>query len=238
MIRSIIWYVKFVVTLILKTPKLKKVQKILSEKGQKESDEYAYPIVKNWAADRIKDSGAKIHVYNQERIPEDTNVLFVSNHQSDFDIAIFLACIKKYTGFVAKVEMENVPLLSDWMRSIHCVFLDRDNIKKSMKTILEAINLLKEGYSMVVFPEGTRSKSSNIGEFKAGSFKLATKSKVPIVPVTINGSYKILEGNRYIINPSDVYVYIHEPIYVDKLTKEEISKLPNTVYNIIKEKLK
>ena len=76
-----------------------------------------------------------------------------------------------------------------------------------------------------------------MSEFKSGSFKLATKAKVPIVPVTIDGSYKILEGNNYIINPSKVDVYIHEPILTDNLTKEETNELPKKVKNIIQGKI-
>ena len=88
---------------------------------------------------------------------------------------------------------------------------------------------------MVVFPEGTRSKCDEMGEFKAGSFKLATKSKVPIVPVTIDGSYKILEGSKYRICPAKVNVYIHEPIETENLSKQCESKLPEMVEKIIRE---
>lgn len=234
MLRSIIWYVKFVVTLIAKTPALIKSKKILREDGQEACDNYMYEVSRKWAMARIKDSGAQITIYDQYRIPKDDPVLFVSNHQSDFDIAIFIAMIEKNAGFVAKIEMEQIPLLRSWMRGIHCVFIDRNNLRQSLKTIIEGINNLKAGYSMIVFPEGTRSKSKRIGLFKAGSFKLATKSKVPIVPVTIDGSYKIMEGNHYKITPAVVKVFVHEPIYVKGMSKEEEAELPEQVRNIIK----
>lgn len=233
MFRTIKWYFKFVAALIAETPKLSKAKKILDEKGQKEYDNYVYNVTTKWAQGRIKDSGAKITVHNQERIPNDRNVLFVSNHQSDFDIAIFMALIEKNAGFVAKIELKKAPLLRSWMENIHCVFMDRNDMKQSLQTILDGIHNLKNGYSMVVFPEGTRSKCSNMGDFKAGSFKLATKSKVPIVPVTMDGSYKIMESNHYKIKPAVVDVYIHEPIYIDKLSKEELSAVPERVKNII-----
>lgn len=234
MLRSIIWYVKFVVTLIGKTPALINSKRILKKYGQLACDKYMYEVTTKWAMARIKDSGAQITVYDQHRVPKDEPVLFVSNHQSDFDIAIFMAMIEKNTGFVAKIEMEKVPLLRSWMRGIHCVFMDRDNLKQSLQTIIEGINNLKAGYSMVVFPEGTRSKSRKMGLFKAGSFKLATKSKVPIVPVTIDGSYKIMEGNNYKITPAIVKVFVHEPIYVKGMPKEEEADLPEQVREIIK----
>lgn len=238
MFHSIIWYAKFVITLILKTPQLKKADKILKNEGQEAFDEFSYKVTNEWALKRIKDSGAHITVYGNEKIPQDRNVLFISNHQSDFDIAIFLGMINKNAGFVAKNEMENIPLLSHWMRNIHCVFMDRKDIKKAAKTIVDGIALLKKGYSMVVFPEGTRSKCDKMGEFKAGSFKLATKSKVTVAPVTIDGSYKIMEGNNYIIKPADVNVYIHDPIFTSDLSKDELSKLPEKVRSIIEEPIK
>lgn len=237
MLRTILWYLKFVFGLIMQIPNLKKAEKIKLTQGEEEYNDFVYTTVSSWAMKRIKDSGAKITVHNQERIPTDKNVLFISNHQSDFDIAIFLAMVKKQKGFIAKIELEKVPILGTWMKSINCVFMDRKDLKQSLETILKGIKLLKEGKSLVVFPEGTRSKSDTMGDFKAGSFKLATKSKVPIIPVTICGSYKIMEGNKYKIKPASVDVYIHEPIYTDALTKDELSALPETVKTIIQNKL-
>lgn len=229
MIKSIYWYTKFIFSLIFEKGNLKKAQ-LLEQKGdEKAFDEFVFDVTTKWAENRIKDSGAEIVVHNPERIPNDTNVLFVSNHQSNFDILIIMSKIKKDTGFVAKIELGKIPLLRAWMKNIHCVFMDRDNLKQSMQTILEGISLLKKGKSLVIFPEGTRSKGDKMGDFKAGSFKLALKSKVPIVPISLNGSYKIMEGNNNIIKPAHVDVYVHEPIYTDKLSKEEIASLPETV---------
>lgn len=238
MLHSIIWYLKFVITLFGHAPHLWKAKRILKKQGQEAFDAYAYQVTTKWAYTRLMDTKAQVTLHHSERIPKDRNVLFVSNHQSDFDIAIFLALIDKPMGFVAKIEMEHIPCLSAWMRNIHCVFMDRKDLKQSMKTILQGISLLKAGYSLTVFPEGTRSKGSTMGEFKAGSFKLATKSGVPIVPVTVDGTYKIMEGNNYRIHPASVDVTIHEPIYMENMTKEEQSALPDRVKEIIASSLK
>ena len=112
-------------------------------------------------------------------------------------------------------------------------FMDRNDMKQSAQTIIDGIKQLKAGINMVIFPEGTRSKGAPVGEFKAGSFKLATKSKAPIVPVTIDGTYKVMEGNKNKIKPAEINLIIHEPIYTDKLTKEEIAELPEKVRSII-----
>lgn len=232
MFRTIKWYFKFVFCLVFVSGKLNAAQRM--KRDNPNADDFIFNLTSNWAKGRIIDSGAQITVYGQENIPE-SNCLFVSNHQSDFDIAIFMAEIPKKTGFIAKIELKKVPLIRNWMELINCIFIDRNDLKQSMKAILEGIQILKQGKSLVVFPEGTRSKCDKVGEFKPGSFKLATKAGVPIVPVTIDGSYKIFEGSKYTIRPEKVSVYIHQPIETCNLSKEEQNQLPKLVRDIIVE---
>lgn len=162
----------------------------------------------------------------------------MSNHQSNFDIPLLMVYVDKFKGFVAKTELKKVPILRDWMEEINCVFMDRNDLRQSVKTIIEGIKLIKAGNSLVIFPEGTRSKGGPMGEFKAGSFKLATKPKVPIVPITINGSAKLMEQNGNKIKAATVEIYIHPMIETADLTKEEMDKLPDKVKVVIGSKLK
>jgi 1-acyl-sn-glycerol-3-phosphate acyltransferase len=194
-------------------------------------------IACKWANSLIKASGARMFVSGLENVPFDQTVLFMSNHQSDFDILVFLAYAPVPIGFVAKKELLKVPLLRTWIEMIGSVFLDRNDIRQGMKTILAGIEKLQNGHSMVVFPEGTRSKTGALLPFKTGSFKLATKPKVPIVPVTINGSYKITEGKYLKITPADVYVHFHPAVYTDGLDKNELADLPKRVEEIIQGRL-
>lgn len=234
--RSAYWFISFVISVLLSFPMLLKA-KSLEKKGKlKELDEYAFKVTTKWAKSRMKASGAKVTVYGEENIPDEP-VLFMSNHQGDFDIAIFMASINKNTGFVAKIEMKKAPIVYPWMKYIHCVFMDRNDIKQSLQTIIEGINVLKNGHTLVVYPEGTRSQGDEMGSFKHGTFKLATKSKVPIVPVTLDGTYKLMEANNGAITPAEVNVYIHKPVRTENLTKEEIAELPEKVKNIIASKL-
>lgn len=236
MIRTIRWYFKFVFLLIITSPAIKWTEHLLKKNKLKEFCEFTFKSTSNWAKNRIKDSGATVNVYGLENIP-DRNVVFISNHQGDFDIAIFMALIPKEKGFVAKMELKKVPILSTWMKYIGCVFMDRKDLRQSLNSINEAIDFVKKGHSMVIFPEGTRSKSDKMGSFKPGSFKLATKAKVPIVPVTIDGSYKLKERNKGMIKPDIVNVYVHKPIETENLTVEEKEKLPSMVKEIIQSKL-
>lgn len=237
MFRSIYWYLNFIFSLLSRKKDLRKVDKLL-ESGQTEEYEKAtYELVTNWAKGRIKASGATINIEGLENIPDVKGILFMSNHQSNFDILSLLAYLGVPKGFVAKVSLGKVPMLNEWMKRIHCLFMDRDDMKQSAQTIIQGIKQLKSGINMVIFPEGTRGKNGIMGDFKAGSFKLATKAKAPIVPITIDGTYKIMEGNNNIIKPATVNIYVHKPIFTDTLDKEELKELPTKVESIIKSKL-
>ncbi len=233
MFRSLFWYTRAAASLFSSRKPLKKAEQFLLTANRTEGDPFSAKYVKEWAKDRVADSGSTINIKGLENIPDQNGILFMSNHQSNFDILLLLAELPVQHGFVAKVELDHIPFFSRWMRCIHCLFMDRNDMKQSAQTIIDGIKQLKAGINMVIFPEGTRSKGAPVGEFKAGSFKLATKSKAPIVPVTIDGTYKVMEGNKNKIKPAEINLIIHEPIYTDKLTKEEIAELPEKVRSII-----
>jgi 1-acyl-sn-glycerol-3-phosphate acyltransferase len=229
-LRTAYFYVFMVIDVLILVavyPLLKRKQKKLP------NHEYETLInkrVAKWSRRQMKNTGSNITIIGHENIPEG-GVLFISNHQSYFDIGIFLTYIEKNKGYIAKIGVSTIPFIKDYLNDLRCLFLDRGNMRQNMKVIIDGIEVLKSGYSLVIFPEGTRS--NEIGEFKAGSFKLATKSGVPIVPVTIDGAYKILEKGKKLIYPADVIVTIHPPIYTKDMPKEEANNLHVTVHNII-----
>lgn len=234
MLRTIVFYPCIILSLIWANIFYGTKIKFLDKKENKSQKEaYIYKITSNWARFILKIAGAKVTVKGEENLSKNDTVLFVSNHQSNFDIPLLMAYISVPKGFIGKKELEKWPFISTWMKYIHCIFMDRDNLRKSAEAIVDGINLLKSEYSMVIFPEGTRSKGKPVGEFKAGSFKLATKSKKSIVPVTINGTYKLLEANNNKIKSSEIELIIHKQIDVTNLSKEEIEKLHDTVHSII-----
>ena len=237
MFRSFKWYILgYVGTLVAFIPKEKEAQKLLAEGKIDEMNNIVCLGTRTISQKLIKLSDSTVNVHGLENIPEGP-VLFVSNHQSNMDIAIIWGFIDKPKGFIAKKELKKLPLINKWITLAGSIYLDRENPRKSMEGILEGIKTLKNGHSLVVFPEGTRSRGDKMGEFKSGSFKLATKSKVPIVPLTIDGTYRVMEANKILIKPSNINFYVHKPIYTDKLSKEEIAKLPETVEHIIRSKL-
>ncbi|MDP4089073.1 MAG: lysophospholipid acyltransferase family protein, partial [Bacillota bacterium] len=201
-------------------------------------DNYAFNYVTRWARKIIKMTGSTVKIEGLENVPEGP-CLFVSNHQEYFDILVMIGYIPKPKGFIAKKELEKVPAVSYWMKQIHCVFIDRDNQRESLKAILEGIDNLKSGYSMHIAPEGTRSKGPTLGEFKRGSLKLAVKTEVPVIPVTLNNVYKITEGKGFLdLKAVEMEMTISSPIDTKNLTREEQYDLSERVREVIFSNLK
>lgn len=180
-------------------------------------------------------SGTKLIILGAENIPSDTAVLYVGNHRSYFDIILGYIAVPGITGFIAKKEMNRYPLLRVWMRYIHCLFLDREDIRQGLQTILTGVEKIKSGISIFVFPEGTRNKSDDeFLPFKAGSLKIAEKSGCPIIPVAINHSDDIFEKHLPKIYKTTVVIEFGIPIYPTSLNKEARKNLSDTVVNNIK----
>lgn len=175
-------------------------------------------------------AGVKLTVKGLENIPKDQAVLFIGNHCSMFDIIITYPLMKRPTGYVAKKEVKKVPGLSWWMYFVNCIFLDRKDPREGLKSILKASDYIKNGVSIFLFPEGTRSKDGKLHEFKDGGFKIATKVGAPIIPVGIIGSAKLFENQFPKIRPSHVTVIFGEPIYTEGLSRSELKEVPANVH--------
>lgn len=181
-------------------------------------------------------SGTKITYIGEENVPKDRAVLYIGNHRSYFDILSTYVRVPRPTGYIAKTEMLRYPLLKDWMKNLHCLFLDRHDLKKGMKTILEAIDKVKNGISICIFPEGTRNKENDTFlPFRDGSFKIAEKSGCPIIPMTINNSAAVFEDHFPKIKKAHIVIEYGKPIYMNELSKEDRKAIGAYVQNIIKE---
>ncbi len=179
-------------------------------------------------------SGAKVTIKGKENIPKDTAVLYAANHRSFFDIVIGYSNVYPLCGFVSKKEIKKVPILASWMVRMNCLFLDRNNIKEGMKTVLEGIDKLKNGISIFIFPEGTRGKTDDsLQSFKEGSLKMAEKAKAPIIPVAFNNTSAILEDHFPYIKKSHVIVEFGAPIYINELEKEDKKHIGAYTHDIV-----
>jgi len=157
-----------------------------------------YKIAQGWAYYILGLSGCEVIVTGKENIPKKGGVCFVSNHGSIFDIVLALAYIGRPFGFIAKKELLYIPLINAWISILGGLFIDRKNLRKGLKVINKGIKRLKNGGSILIFPEGSRSRGQGLLPFRPGSFKLATQSGVPIIPVAISGSYDVFERNHRI----------------------------------------
>ncbi len=172
--------------------------------------------------------GGKTTTIGLENVPTDRPFLLVGNHRSILDIVLTLSQLPVPVGFVAKQELEKVPVLRVLMRDIHCLFLNRQDPREGLKTILAAIDQLKGGLSMAIYPEGTRCKEEGtMLPFHAGSFKPAFKTGVPIVPVTIVNMGDVFEDHLPWLHYVPVVIEYSKPIETASLDRKAQKELPD-----------
>jgi 1-acyl-sn-glycerol-3-phosphate acyltransferase len=190
----------------------------------------AQRMIRNAFERCLRFAGTELIVEGREKIPTDTAVLYVGNHSSYYDILCSYCATPSGAGFFAKKEMESIPCLRHWMRFINCLFLDRKNIKEGLKTMNQGTEYLKDGFSMVIFPEGTRSQDEDPHDFKEGSLRPAFKAQVPVIPMAISGTADILENNRkYTVKPTTVHITFGDPIYPKELDRASQKHLGATI---------
>ncbi len=237
MIRSLKIYIYAIFIVIGSGFKLRRAKKLASQSYNKSNEEKIFAGPKMVSQKVIQKTKSDVHVYGQDKLPDEA-VLFVANHQGLFDILALIGYLGKPIGFIAKKETKKLPIVSTWMELIHCVFIDRSDRRQAVKAISQGITYLKSGHSIVVFPEGTRSRGSNLNEFKSGSLRLATKAKVPIVPVAINGTYQMMEQDKGKIKSSTITMTITEPIYPSDYQDKKHGELAASIQTTIEETIR
>lgn len=181
-------------------------------------------------------SGTRVIVKGEENVPKDTAVLYMGNHRSYYDIILTYVRVPRPTGYVAKLEMLRYPLLNVWMHFLHCLFLDRNDLKKGLKTILKGVEKVKSGISICIFPEGTRNGTDqDFLPFHEGSFKIAEKAGAPIVPITMSGTNGIFEDHLPRIKKQTVIIEYGKPIHIQELDRETRKNLSGYVQKIMAE---
>lgn len=185
-------------------------------------------------------TGARITVIGEENVPKDTPVLYIGNHRSFFDILLTYTRCPIRTGYVAKKEMEKIPLLSTWMKNLYCLFLDRDNMREGLKTILQAIDYVKNGISICIFPEGTRNNGEELSmlPFRDGALKIAEKTGCAIIPISMNNTADIFEAHFPRVKKVHVVIEYGKPIYPKELDKETRKHLGIYCHDLIQDTIK
>ncbi len=207
------------------------------KKNPKKADIQSLRIVQ-WAFKGVMFfSGFTYDVSGLDKIPENQPVLFVSNHTSIFDTVLIYSLLPNPTGFVAKDSVLKIPLLRVWMRRLHCLFLNRKDPRAGLQMILDSIDLIKEGISVFIFPEGTRTKIGELLEFKAGAVKMASKTGCPVIPIAITGARDAFENHSPFIRKAHATLCFLDPIYPNELDAEDKKHLANYARNKIEEQL-
>ena len=190
-----------------------------------------------WSRIMLFAGGVKVQVEGLDNINPKQAYVFAANHQSQFDIFTLLGHLPTQFRWLAKKELFRIPILGAAMKSAGYIPIDRNNRKEAFKSIDLAANRVREGTSVVIFPEGTRSLDGKLQSFKKGGFHLAIKSKRPIVPVSISGAFSILPKKGFRVRPQLVKVSIGEPVPTADITPQSRDWLISEIRRRIQENL-
>ncbi len=186
-----------------------------------------------WAKLILKVSGVKGEVIGKENILPDKNYIFMSNHQSFVDIFVLLANIPKDFKFIMKSELMKIPILGAAMRKAGYMEIEREDPRESIKQLNKAVEMIKKGTSVLIFPEGTRSADGRLLPFKKGGFYIAIRSGTDIVPLCIKGTHKIAPKGSWTMKKGRYQFIIGEPISVKAYGKKKVNELMEHVRNRI-----
>jgi 1-acyl-sn-glycerol-3-phosphate acyltransferase len=192
-----------------------------------------HKVARIWGSILLKISSTKVQVIGPENVLHGKPQIFMANHQSDFDILISLAYIPGQFRWIAKKELFAIPVFGQAMKSAGYIEIDRQNHEKAMQSLDLAALRIREGKSVMTFPEGTRSRDGEIKAFKQGLFYLAIQSGVPIVPISIIGSGAIMPKRSLKVKPGKITLVIDKPISVKGYTLENRQELINKVRQVI-----
>lgn len=235
--RTIVVILYFIFVMIVSLP-LYLLVFLIGKKNPMKMHKISQRIVSHFLKMILFLSGAKVTVKGLENIPANEAVLYVANHRSYFDILLGYTTVPTPTSFVAKKEMLHFPCVNHWMKFLSCLFLDRDNVREGLKTILQGIEQIKSGYSVFIMPEGTRNHENKLLPFHEGSFKLAQKSGCAIIPVAISHTDDLWENHFPWIRSANVSITYGKAIYMKELEKEEQKFIGAQIQKIIAEMLK
>lgn len=220
--------------LLVNLPALLKAK--LLEKDPARHETYCRKKIMNFCRRCIKVMGMNLEMRGLENIPPRAT-LTAYGHQSLLDAFPLIAYMPNTQSMVAKKELESTPLLASWMKAGKCIFIDRSSARAGMQCIRQGVDLLKSNVNVTIAPEGTRNNGGDLLEFKGGAFKMAIKAGAPVLPVAIEGTNRMFEGNGKRLRSGRVILSVLPPIETATMTKEEQNALPEQVRTLIGEEL-
>ena len=197
----------------------------------------SYYPAQMWARWCCRLSFVKVRVIGMENLQPNQSYVFALNHQSIFDIFVVYGWLPFIFKWMMKAELRNIPFIGKACEAAGHIFIDRTHPIAAKKSLERAELQLRNGVSMVVFPEGTRSYTGKMGKFKRGAFRIATDLSLPVVPVTLRGSFERLHRNSANVKPGTIEMYIHKPINVVPFLPDKSAELIQETFDIIQSKL-
>lgn len=227
----LLWVVGYVIGV---TPTYLKARRLQKQGRLAEMQQVVDRTVVRWARRVLRAIKMDVNITGAEHLPPRSEpVLFVANHQSFLDIVVMLSDLNGPHGFMAKDSLYKVPLLGGWIDLIGCVAVEREDMRAAAAAMRQVEELIESGKSLIIFPEGTRSKSDDMAEFKAGAVRIAARTGVPIIPVALGGVYRGLEGNGYRVQPTRVHMDILPPVDTKSLSRAEQKALAGRLHDTI-----
>ncbi len=201
---------------------------LLDRKG-----ELPHKVSRIWARSILVATRVKVSVKSLSNIDPSQSYIYMSNHQSAFDIPVLLAYLPVQFRWLAKAELFKIPIFGFAMRRSGSISIDRSSLRSAVFSLKKAAETIKKGVSVIIFPEGTRSRDGNIIPFKKGGFVLAVEAGVPVVPVIIHGTRSIMSKNRLRIKPGQVVLEIGIPIETSQYNRKNKDELMERVRQVI-----
>lgn len=178
-----------------------------------------------------------IQVNGHADIHRKTSYIFVANHQGAFDIFLIYGFLGRNFKWMMKKSLRSIPLVGRACQAAGHIFVDKSGPKKVQETIEQARHTLKDGMSLVVFPEGRRTFTGHMGDFKKGAFQLADELRLPVVPLSIDGSFEVLPRTGRFIRRHRMILTLHEPIFPQGQGHENIQNTRDKAHQVIQESL-
>ena len=186
-------------------------------------------IVRFWARSLLRISGIKIKVIGLDKIDPAQSYVFMSNHQSTFDIMTCLAVLPGAARFLAKKELFRIPIFAQGMKAVGMIPIDRSNSKKARASLDKAVEEIKNGVSVIIFPEGTRTRDGNIQPFKKGGFILAIKGGIPIAPMVLTGAMQVMQKKDLHLQKGSISIEFLDPIDTSNFSYTQRNELIDNI---------
>ncbi len=235
--RTLLWFFLLLIYLTVLLPCMIISLFIILFKGKKQARQFCFEVSRFACIRALAVGGIKVRIHGMKNLPEDNFFILAPNHQGSFDAVVTLLAVNRPYGFAAKKTLSFVPIAGLWFKFLGAVFVARNKTSAANEIVNKCVNVLKRGEPLLIFPEGTRSKTGKINDIKTGVFRISKLTSAPIIPVVINGTRQAWEKNMK-ITPCEIEVKIMPQVLrVSDTSHSTLEKLKNELRQIYENNL-